>query len=225
MLAAAVFLALVGCNNSNVKPPTLVTTLRADGSTRNPGRPVYPEVDRQERAALAEDGLVRPASPQLRMACAKAAARTDWTVLCPTVTPGGRLAISAVSGVRGQSDDISAGYEISINSSALRAQGAPDPGHWTIAAGTPNAMQDQLSAYGRSKPVSHRRMRITGVTVTRYREPDYGDFPGVYGGHIVYQWTQGGAVLQVSIHGDVHERVLRGLVRLLSQGPDPSPDG
>lgn len=102
-VAAAVFLALVGCDNSNVKPPALVTTPRVDGSTRNPGRgPVYPEVDRQARAALAEDGLVRPASPQLRMACSKAAARTDWTVLCPTVTPGGRLAISAVSGVRGQ---------------------------------------------------------------------------------------------------------------------------
>lgn len=112
-----------------------------------------------------------------------------------------------------------------MNSSALREQGAPDPGHWTIAAGTPGTMHDQLTAYGRSKPLSSRRLRIRSVTVTRYREPDYGDFPGIYGGHVVYQWTQGRAVLQVSVHGGAHERVLRGLVRLLSDAPDPSPSG
>jgi hypothetical protein len=86
-------------------------------------------------------------------------------------------------------------------------------------------MRDQLTAFGHSKPVSNRRLQIGDVHVTRYREPDFGVFPGVYGGHVVYRWMQGQAVLQVSVHGDTHERLLRGLVRLLSRGPSPSPGG
>ncbi|HEV7753554.1 MAG TPA: hypothetical protein VGO71_18530 [Baekduia sp.] len=213
---------MTGCGGGN-SHPTPPTTTRA--SAPSPRRPFYPKIDDRERAALADVGLLRATPPRLRAACAKAAAHTEWTVLCPTLTPGGRLAISAVSGVTARSDDFGAGYEISIDSAGLREKGAPDPGHWTIAAGTPGAMRDQLTAFGHSKPVTRRRVRIGDVQVTRFREPDYGAFPGVYGGHVVYQWMQGRAVLQVSVHGDAHERLLRGLVRLLSRGPSPNPSG
>jgi hypothetical protein len=79
-------------------------------------------------------------------------------------------------------------------------------------------MRDQLTAYGHGAPVSRTRLKVGHVAVTRYREPAFGAFPGVYGGHVVYAWRQGGAVMQVSVHGSAHERVLRGLVLLLSTG-------
>ncbi|MCZ4491983.1 MAG: hypothetical protein JWP53_914 [Conexibacter sp.] len=218
-------LTLAGCGGGSTRATTSAAPAETVTSTTPAqGGAFLPAVDRDERTRLADDyGLVRPAAPQLREACGRAAEPTDWTVLCPTRTPGGRLAVGAVTGVSGRADDFSRGYELSLDSGALRAGGAPDPGHWTIAAGTSEAMHDQLTAYGHSAPLSHRRIRIGRVTVTRYREPDFGEFPGIYGGHIVYEWTQGRGVVQVSVHGTVHERVLRGLVVLLSRGPDPSP--
>lgn len=228
MLHAAVVVAclwMAGCGgtHSRSQPPASTrTSAQATGTRPAPGEPFFPTVNRKERVRLAHDGLVRAAPPLLRNACARTAEQTDWIVVCPTRVPGGRLAVSAF-GVAGTAKDFGEGYELSLNSGALHDKGAPDPGHWTIAAGTPKAMRDQVTAFGQSAPLSKRRFQIGRVQVTRYREPVFGEFPGVYGGHVVYEWRQGQAVMQVSVHNSAHERVLRGLVRMLSRGPDPSP--
>jgi hypothetical protein len=224
----AICLAVAGCGGSRAHfnasssgqatAPATTTLEPAEG-------PVFPTVSEHQRTRLARYGLVRVAPATLRVACRKVAEQTDWLVLCPTRVPGGRLKVSAATGVAGKSTDFSKGYELSLDSGALHEKGAPDPGHWTVAAGTASAMRDQLTAYGHSGPVSRNRLKVGHIAVTRYREPDFGDFPGIYGGHVVYQWRQGHAVMQVSVHGTVHEGVLRGLVLLLSEGPDPTPAG
>jgi hypothetical protein len=221
---AALCVTLAGCGGGadDTPPGRQAKVAAAPVQQPAPDRPVFPKVDRRERARLKRDGLVRRAPRQLRKACTRVAAQTAWTVVCPTRVPGGRLAVTQF-GVTGTSTDFSDGYHFSVNSGALHEPGAPDPGHWTFAAGTPPAMRDQVNARGRSAPLSRRRLRIGGVRVTRYQEPEFGDFPGVYGGHVVYEWSRGHAVLQVSVHNETHERVLRGLVRLLSPAPDPTP--
>lgn len=191
---------------------------------------LFPRLHRRARARVVALGLVRAAPPQLLNACARTVAKTRWTVLCPGRVPGGRLAVITF-GVSGRSSDFRQGYMLSFQSGALRTAGAPDPGHWTFAVGTRGALRDQLTARGRSAPVGERHLRVGGVRVTRYREPEFGSFPGLYGGHVVYEWTVGRTTLQVSVHGQRHERVLRGLVRLLATAPDlapptpPSPSG
>jgi hypothetical protein len=230
LTAIAICLALSGCGGkggaevaatrSSATATTASTTAEAASDNA-----IFPALTDDRRQQLAAYGLVRAAPEQLRDACDKVAKQTDWHVVCPSRVPAGRLAVSAAGGVSGTSTDFSKGYDFSVNSSALREEDAPDPGHWTFAAGTASAMHEQLTAYGHSEPVSRRRLRVGDVKVTRYREPDFGKFPGVYGGHVVYEWHQGDAVMQVSVHGTTHERVLRGVVLLLSQGPDPSPTG
>jgi hypothetical protein len=224
----AACLAVAGCGGRGAPSATPSSVpAAAAASTTKPapaaGTPIFPTVTADQRTQLARYALVRAAPATVREACGKVAEQTEWLVLCPTRVPGGRLMVSAATGVAGKSTDFSEGYELSLDSGALRENGAPDPGHWTIAAGTASAMHDQLTAYGHSEPVGRRRLKVNDITVTRYREPAFGEFPGIYGGHIMYQWSQGKAVMQVSVHGTTHERVLRGLVLLLSEGPDPSP--
>jgi hypothetical protein len=221
---AAACLAVGGCGGTSPGPTTVMRHApTAAPSDRTPGRAYVPRIDRSERAALARDGLARSTPARLRQACAKAAAKTTWLVICPPLVPSGRLIVVAVSGVAANSDSFIDGYEINVNSPSIRAPNAPDPGHWTIGAGTPPAMHDQLTAFGRSAPLDKRRLKVGRVTVTRFREPPYTSFHGVYGGHIVYQWTQGKAVMHVTAHGDDHDRLLRALVRTLSRAPDPTP--
>lgn len=186
-------------------------------------QPFYPPVNRRERSTLADDGLGRTMPPQLRKACKNAAGQSAWLVVCPPLVPVGRLSVVSVGGATAKPKDFTGGYEISINSASIRAPDAPDPGHWTIAAGTATAMRDLLTAFGRSEPRSQRRLKVGGVVVTRFREPEFGKFPGVYGGHVVYQWSRGEAVMQVSAHGENHDRLLRALLKLLSRAPDPTP--
>jgi hypothetical protein len=210
-LVIAACLAMAGCGGG--------ATVTAPTPTPAAGGAVFPTLTDAQRQGLARYGLVRAAPAALREACDRVAGQTDRRVVCPTRVPGGRLSVVAVAGVAGRRTDFSAGYELSLDSGALRVPGAPDPGHWTFGAGTARAMRDQLTAYGRSAPLSRVRLKVGDVAVTRYREPDFGAFPGVYGGHVVYEWRQGDAVMQVSVHGARHERVLRGLVLLLSAVP------
>lgn len=218
--AAVVWLTVGGCGGApEATVSRTVRTVPADAAAR---QPFYPRLNRRERSALAADGLERATPPQLRKACAKAAGQTAWLVICPPLVPDGRLSVQAFMGVA-KARDFTNGYQISMNSAAIRAPDAPDPGHWMIAAGTAASMRDLLTAFGRSGPRSRRRLEVGRVAVMRFREPEYGDFPGVYGGHVVYQWTKGEAVMQVSAHGENHERLLQALVRVLSRAPDPTP--
>lgn len=222
--AGAVVLCLVisGCGGAP-GAPSVSRDLRGAPADAAPRQPFYPRVDRRERSALADDGLGRATPPQLRQACEKAAGQTAWLVVCPTLVPDGRLSVRPFVGAAAKARDFTNGYTTSMNSASIRAPDAPDPGHWTLAVGTPAAMRDELTAFGRSGPSSRRRLEVGRVAVTRFQEPEYGEFPGVYGSHVVYQWTKGEAVMQVSAHGENHERLLQALVRVLSRAPDPTP--
>jgi hypothetical protein len=221
---AAACLAIGGCGGTSPGPttPTHQAKIAAPSDT-TPRQPYIPTIDSSDRAALAGAGLTRPIPTRLRRACAKTAASTTWLVICPPFVPSGALVVVAVSGAAANPDDFTEGYEININSPSIRATNAPDPGHWTIGAGTPAAMHEQLTAFGHSAPLDKRELKVGRVTVTRFQEPPYTTFHGVYGGHTVYQWNQGKATMHVTAHGTYHDRMLRALVRTLSRAPDPTP--
>jgi hypothetical protein len=77
------------------------------------------------------------------------------------------------------------------------------PGHWTIASGTADAMAAFLRPGPGADAKAPRPHRITveGRPATEFVIPPFNQFHGIYGGHVVIQWSRGGQVVQVSAHG------------------------
>jgi hypothetical protein len=105
-------------------------------------------------------------------------------------------------------DDLELGYGIEVMSPAL-----PDSngGHWVFAVGDPKALLTSiflpapLTPPGSppskgSQPARTTRIKLGTTLATVYFMPPF-PVGGLYGGHVVVQWSASGTSYQFSLHG------------------------
>jgi hypothetical protein len=150
-------------------------------------------------AAAATRSRLEPAPAVVKGACAwvaRAAKQQDtrWRTVCPAAVPRSFSTSVRYAGGVSSTTDLRAGYLIQGFSSDSSSSSLHN-GHWTFAAGDPDAVHRLL--LGPTARSTTRGMVLAGTPVTIYR---VARGTATLSGHVVVEWTRDGQAYQVSVH-------------------------